>query len=107
MFQAKARLAEATSKRLEAENNLEIAISEYIAVVGREPNINWKKKNKEKITSNNPIDWSKFGKIPNLRERHFEHGLQQQEYNNVILENKKKKKHLKSYQYFCRESKRT
>ena len=66
VFLAKAGLEKAISERIEAENNLEIAISEYIAVVGREPNINWKKKNKEKITSNNPIDWSKFGKIPNL-----------------------------------------
>lgn len=66
VFLAKAGLEKAISERIEAENNLEIAISEYIAVVGREPNINWKKKNEEKITSNNPIDWSKFGKIPNL-----------------------------------------
>ena len=66
VFLAKAGLEKAISERIEAENNLEIAISEYIAVVGREPNINWKKKNKEKITSNNPIDWLKFGKIPNL-----------------------------------------
>ena len=66
VFLAKASLEKAISERIEAENNLEIAISEYVAVVGREPNINWKKKNKEKITSNNPIDWLKFGKIPNL-----------------------------------------
>ncbi len=66
VFLAKAGLEKAISERIEAENNLEIAISEYVAVVGREPNINWKKKNKEKITSNNPIDWLKFGKIPNL-----------------------------------------
>ena len=66
VFLAKASLEKAISERIEAENNLEIAISEYVAVVGREPDINWKKKNKEKITSNNPIDWLKFGKIPNL-----------------------------------------
>ena len=66
VFLAKAGLEKAISERIEAENNLEIAISEYVAVVGREPDINWKKKNKEKITSNNPIDWLKFGKIPNL-----------------------------------------
>tara|TARA_B100000989_G_scaffold296302_1_gene279261 strand:+ start:97 stop:1428 length:1332 start_codon:yes stop_codon:yes gene_type:complete len=66
VFLAKASLEKAISERIEAENNLEIAISEYLAVVGREPNINWKKRNKKVITSNNPIDWSKFGKTPKL-----------------------------------------
>ncbi len=66
VFQAKARLAEATSKRIEAENNLEIAISEFIAVVGREPKINWYSANGEPITKSNPLDWSKFGKLPEI-----------------------------------------
>ena len=65
VFQAKARLAEAESKSIEAENNLDIAISEYIAVVGREPNINWFDPGDEKVTTSNPIDWSKFGELPN------------------------------------------
>ena len=65
VFQAKARLAEAESKSIEAENNLDIAISEYIAVVGREPNINWYDPGDEKVTTSNPIDWSKFGELPN------------------------------------------
>ena len=65
VFQAKARLAEAESKSIEAENNLDIAISEYIAVVGREPEINWYESIDEKVTTSNPKDWSKFGKMPN------------------------------------------
>ena len=66
VFQAKASLAKAQSATIEARNNLDIAVSEYIAVVGREPRINWKDKKKEKVTANNPIDWSKFGTLPKL-----------------------------------------
>ena len=66
VFQAKARLASAKSKRIEEENNLEIAISEFKSVVGREPNLNWYTSNKDKITSSNPIDWAKFGELPKL-----------------------------------------
>ena len=66
VFQAKASLAKAQSATIEAENNLDIAVSEYLAVVGREPKINWTDKKQEKITANNPIDWSKFGTLPKL-----------------------------------------
>lgn len=65
VFQAKARLADAQSKTIEARNNLDIAVSEYIAVVGREPDINWYEPGEKKITSSNPKDWSKFGEMPN------------------------------------------
>lgn len=65
VFQAKARLAEAESKSIEAQNNLDIAISEYIAVVGRKPEIKWFETGDEKITSSNPKDWSRFGELPN------------------------------------------
>ena len=41
VFQAKARLAEAVSKRIQAENNLDISVSDFKNLVGREPNINW------------------------------------------------------------------
>ena len=41
VFQAKARLAGATSKRIEAENNLDISISDFETVVGENPDINW------------------------------------------------------------------
>ncbi len=67
VFQAKARLAEATSKRLEAENNLEIARSDFKSVVGRDPKIIWyDTKDNKKITGSNPKDWSKFAKMPKL-----------------------------------------
>ena len=66
VFQAKARLAEATAKRIEAENNVEIAESEFNAVVGRKPDINWFPDNKEKITGSNPKDWQKFATLPKL-----------------------------------------
>ena len=66
VFQAKARLAQATSKRIEAENNLEISISDFKTVVGREPNVNWYDSDETKIIESNPKDWSKFGKLPNL-----------------------------------------
>ena len=66
VFQAKARLAEATAKRIEAENNVEIAESEFTAVVGRKPDINWFPDNKEKITGSNPKDWQKFATLPKL-----------------------------------------
>lgn len=65
VFQAKARLADAESKTIEAQNNLDIAISEYVAVVGREPDINWYESNEDKITSANPKDWLRFGSLPN------------------------------------------
>ena len=65
VFQAKARLAEATSKRIESENNLEISIADFKTIVGREPDINWfKSESEKKIVSSNPKDWSKFGKLP-------------------------------------------
>ena len=66
VFQAKARLAEATSKRIEAENNLDISISDFKTVVGREPKINWFNSDNETITGANPKDWSKFGDIPKI-----------------------------------------
>ncbi len=66
VFQAKARLAEAVSKRIEAENNLEISISDFKTVVGRDPNINWFKTDETTVTNANPKDWSKFGKIPEI-----------------------------------------
>ncbi len=66
VFQAKARLAQATSKRIEAENNLEISISDFKTVVGREPNVNWFDSNNTQIVDSNPKDWSKFGKLPTL-----------------------------------------
>ncbi len=66
VFQAKARLAEATSKRIEAENNLEISISDFKSVVGREPDVNWFKSDETQIVDANPKDWSKFGELPIL-----------------------------------------
>ncbi len=66
VFQAKARLAEATSKRIEAENNLDISISDFKTVVGREPKINWFNSDNQTITGANPKDWSKFGDIPKI-----------------------------------------
>ena len=66
VFQAKARLAEATSKRIEAENNLDISISDFKTVVGRDPKIRWLDSNDEKVTNANPKDWSKFGNIPKI-----------------------------------------
>ena len=78
VFQAKARLAEATSKRIEAENNLDISISDFETVVGRKPDINWFESNNTKITTSNPKDWSKFGvlpKIPSTLEQSIDVGL--------------------------------
>ena len=66
VFQAKARLAEATSKRIEAENNLDISISDFKTVVGREPKINWFNSDNATIPGANPQDWSKFGDIPKI-----------------------------------------
>ena len=67
VFQAKARLAETTSKRLEAENNLEIAKSDFRSIVGRDPMITWyESKDKNKIIGSNPKDWSKFVTMPKL-----------------------------------------
>ena len=66
VFQAKARLAEATSKRIEAENNLDISISDFKTVVGRDPKIRWFDTKNEKVTNANPKDWSKFGDIPKI-----------------------------------------
>ena len=65
VFQAKARLAEAISKRIEAENNLEISVSDFKKIVGRDPKINWFESNEKNIINSNPKDWSKFGIIPN------------------------------------------
>ena len=64
VFQAKARFADATSKRIEAENNLEISISEFKAIVGRDPDLNWYSNKDKLITESNPIDWNKFGELP-------------------------------------------
>ena len=78
VFQAKARLAEATSKRIESENNLDISISDFRTVVGRDPNINWFDSEDTVITNANPKDWSKFGdlpKIPSTLEESLEIGL--------------------------------
>ena len=78
VFQAKARLAEATSKRIEAENNLDISISDFATVVGRKPDINWLDSSETEITSSNPKDWSKFGdlpKIPSTLEQSIDVGL--------------------------------
>ena len=66
VFQAKARLAGATSKRIEAENNLEISISDFKTIVGRAPNITWLYSNDAQIVEANPKDWSKFGEIPKI-----------------------------------------
>ena len=66
VFQAKARLAQATSKRIESENNLEISISDFKSVVGRDPNVNWLSSESDQIVESNPKDWSKFGELPNL-----------------------------------------
>ena len=78
VFQAKARLAEATSKRIEAENNLDISISDFETVVGRKPDINWFESNNTQVTTANPKDWSKFGvlpKIPSTLEQSINVGL--------------------------------
>ena len=64
VFQAKARLAEAISKRIEAENNLEISISDFKKIVGRDPKITWFESDDKNVIKSNPKDWSKFGIIP-------------------------------------------
>ncbi len=66
VFQAKARLAQAIAKRIESQNNLDISISDFRTVVGRDPKINWFESNNEKVISSNPKDWSKFGEIPKI-----------------------------------------
>ena len=66
VFQAQSRLAEATSKRIEAENNYDIAVSDFQSIVGRKPSIKWFSDDKNKITSSNPKDWSKFVQLPKL-----------------------------------------
>jgi len=66
VFQAKARFAEAISKRIESENNLDISISDFKTVVGRNPNIDWLDSSDKQIVDSNPKDWSKFGKLPKL-----------------------------------------
>ena len=58
-------MAEAISKRIEAENNLEISISDFKKIVGRDPKINWFESNDKNVIKSNPKDWSKFGIIPN------------------------------------------
>ena len=78
VFQAKASLAEAISKRIEAENNLDISISDFKTAVGRSPKINWFDDSDVTITDSNPKDWSKFGQLPLLPEsleRSIEIGL--------------------------------
>ena len=59
-------MAEATSKRIEAENNLDISISEFKKIVGRSPNVNWYDSEDVNIIKSNPKDWSKFGLIPKI-----------------------------------------
>ncbi len=90
VFQAKASLAEAISKRIEAENNLDISISDFKNLVGRDPNINWYENQDKKITSSNPKDWSKFGeipKIPNSLNQSIDIGLANNpEYNQLKIE---------------------
>jgi len=66
VFQARARLAEATSKRIEAENNLDVSISDFETVVGRKPDINWFESSETEVTTSNPKDWSKFGELPKV-----------------------------------------
>ena len=66
VFQARARLAGATSKRIEAENNLDVSISDFETVVGRKPDINWFESSETEVTSSNPKDWSKFGDLPKV-----------------------------------------
>ena len=86
VFQAKARLAEATSKRIEAENNLEISISDFKSVVGREPRVDWFDSDKTQIVDSNPKDWTKFGElplIPSSLEESIQTGLEK----NFFLEN--------------------
>ena len=78
VFQARARLAEATSKRIEAENNLDVSISDFETVVGRKPDIKWFESSDTKVTNSNPKDWSKFGdlpKIPSTLEQSVDIGL--------------------------------
>ena len=95
VFQAKASLAEAISKRIEAENNLDISISDFKNLVGRDPNINWYENQDKKITSSNPKDWSKFGeipKIPNSLNQSIDIGLANNpEYNQLKIELDKEK----------------
>ena len=90
VFQAKARLAEAVSKRIQAENNLDISVSDFKNLVGREPNINWYENENEVIANTNPKDWSKFGdlpKIPQTLEESIDVGLKENpEYNQLKLE---------------------
>ena len=50
------------------QNNLDIAISEYIAVVGREPEINWYESVDEKVTTSNPKDWILHTNYNNYKE---------------------------------------
>ena len=66
VFQARARLAEATSKRIQAENNLDVSISDFETVVGRKPDINWFESSETEVTTSNPKDWSKFGELPKV-----------------------------------------
>ena len=66
VFQAKARLAEATSKRIESENNLDISISDFKTIVGRLPNVNWYDSENNPVIKSNPKDWSKFGELPKI-----------------------------------------
>ena len=91
VFQAKARIAEATSKKIEAENNYDIAVSDFKSVVGREPDINWfDSNNNDKITGSNPKDWSKFvqqPKLPNSLDRSLEIAIKNNpEYNQLKLQ---------------------
>ena len=67
-FQAKARLAGATSKRIEAENNLKFQFLILKLLSGRKPNINWFESDKTKVIQSNPKDWSKFGEFLKIPE---------------------------------------
>lgn len=90
VFQAKARLAGATSKRIEAENNLEISISDFKTVVGRDPKVKWLDSEGTQIVDSNPKDWSKFGSLPSLPaslEDSIQTGLEKNpDYRTLILQ---------------------
>ena len=90
VFQAKASLAESTSKRIESENNLDISISDFKTAVGRLPNINWFEDSDTSVTDSNPKDWNKFGELPllpNSLDKSIEIGLEKNpDYNQLIYE---------------------
>lgn len=66
LFQSKSRLSIAKSKTIEGKNNLEMSISEFRSIIGRDPDINWFSVDEKTVLSSNPKDWSKFGSLPKL-----------------------------------------